>query len=310
MPASRPRENFEVQPPSLAEVVVEMVDNLDAMVAYWDANQKCVFANAAYLDWFGCTGKDLIGTRLQDLLGPLYALNLPYIAAAYSGKKQVFERAIPTREGGVRHSLATYIPRFENGTVQGIFVHVADVGPLKKLEAELKGAKDKAEKLATHDHLTGLPNRVTLNARISAAISEAGARGGGFGVFWLDLDSFKSVNDTHGHLAGDFLLVQMAERIKGVTREHDSLLRIGGDEFVMIAGNVTSAVDAQNVADRVLAAVREPLRIGDVVISTTLSIGAAIYPLNGVAPTSLLHSSDRALYAAKNAGRDRVEIAA
>jgi PAS domain S-box-containing protein len=118
------------------------VDHIDAMVAFWDKDQRCVFANNAYREWFGKTREEMLGTRLQDLLGPLYKKNLPYIAAAYAGRKQVFEREIPTPDGtSIRYSLATYTPYIVDGEVQGIFVHVADVTPLKKLEAELRASK-------------------------------------------------------------------------------------------------------------------------------------------------------------------------
>ena len=126
----------------IAPLLEELVDHLDAMIACWDRDEVCQFANAAYAEWFGKRGRDLTGTTLRDLLGPLYALNEPYIRAAYAGRKQVFEREIPLPGGdGVRHSLATYTPRIVDGRVEGMFVHVADVTPLKWLEAELREAK-------------------------------------------------------------------------------------------------------------------------------------------------------------------------
>src|SRR5262249_41628012 len=131
-------------------LILEIVNHLDAMVAYWDINQTCVFANSAFRTWFGKDGKEFIGIALKDLLGPvLYEKNLPFIKAAYAGEKQVFEREIPRPEGGFRHSLITYVPRIVDGQVDGMFVHVADVSLLKKLEEELKIARDKAEELAT-----------------------------------------------------------------------------------------------------------------------------------------------------------------
>ena len=151
----------------LCEIVLNLVDHLDAMVAYWDINQTCVFANDAYRAWFGKSAGEVVGLTMQQLLGPLYAKNLPYIRAAYDGHRQVFEREIPTPGGDVRSSLATYTPHRVDGQVLGIFVHVADVTPLKKLERELNAAKDKAEYLATHDFLTGMPNRVLLMDRIA-----------------------------------------------------------------------------------------------------------------------------------------------
>src|SRR5690606_28595527 len=94
----------------VTDIVVELVDHLDAMIAFWDIDQVCVFANHAYLAWFGKTREQMIGITLEQLLGPIYPKNLPYIRAAYAGHVQVFEREIPTPDGRIRHSLATYTP--------------------------------------------------------------------------------------------------------------------------------------------------------------------------------------------------------
>jgi PAS domain S-box-containing protein len=129
----------------LSEIVVSLVDHLDAMVAYWNRDEVCVFANAAYLDWFGKTREQMIGITLEGLLGPIYPKNLPYIRAAFAGQRQVFEREIPAPDGRIRHSLATYTPHVVEGTVHGIFVHVADVTPLKMLEQELRRSEERLE---------------------------------------------------------------------------------------------------------------------------------------------------------------------
>lgn len=204
------------------DLLLELVDNLDAMVAYWNADRVCVFANEAYWEWFGVSRSELIGKTMQELLGPLYEMNLPYIDAAYAGEVQVFERAIPTPGGGVRASLATYTPRFVNGEVQGIFVHVADVSPLKALELELRAAKAEAERLATHDFLTKLPNRVLLENRITEALVASERAGMNVALVSVDLDDFKGINDAYGHVTGDRVLVEVASRLRRALRETDS----------------------------------------------------------------------------------------
>lgn len=108
---------------------------LDAMVAYWDKDKICRYANSAYLLWFGKTHEQMIGLPIQKLLGPLYEKNLPYIEEALKGRLQVFERAIPRPDGVTRHSLATYIPHVVGGEVRGFVAHVADVTKLKEYEA-------------------------------------------------------------------------------------------------------------------------------------------------------------------------------
>jgi len=113
------------------------------MLAYWDKDLICRYANSAYLDWFGKTKEEMINNiRIDELLGPLYEKNLPYINAVLLGEKQLFEREIPTPNGsGIRHSLATYIPDINDGEVIGFFVHVADVTYLKELENKIASTK-------------------------------------------------------------------------------------------------------------------------------------------------------------------------
>lgn len=134
-----------------------VANTISAMLAYWDKDQICRFANHAYLDWFGVRSEDMIDKMtLKKLLGPLYVKNLPFIEKAYQGKIQVFEREIPTPEGIVRHSIATYTPDMVNDEVRGIIVHVADVTYLKEIEREREEAlRDREIALAKIKILSG-----------------------------------------------------------------------------------------------------------------------------------------------------------
>lgn len=110
---------------------LEVTDNISAMLAYWDSDLVCRFANSAYREWFGYSAEEMIDKMtLDQVLGPLYRMNLPYIRAALAGKPQTFERAIVLPDGRVRHSLANYIPDVKEGVVKGFYVHVADITPL------------------------------------------------------------------------------------------------------------------------------------------------------------------------------------
>ncbi|PZX52147.1 PAS domain S-box-containing protein [Algoriphagus ratkowskyi] len=117
---------------------LKVADHITAMLAYWDKNLVCRFANSAYIDWFGKTQEEMIDKiTVKELLGTLYEMNLPFISAVLKGEVQTFEREIPTPTGGTRHSLANYYPDIVNGEVVGFYVHVADVSSLKLLEIEL-----------------------------------------------------------------------------------------------------------------------------------------------------------------------------
>jgi diguanylate cyclase (GGDEF)-like protein/PAS domain S-box-containing protein len=296
-------------PEEVHQIVMQLVDHLDAMVAFWDINQICVFANNAYRHWFGKTRDQIVGRSLQELLGPLYPKNLPYIRAAYAGETQVFEREIPAPDGRIRCSLATYTPYVVDGTVRGIFVHVADVTRLKKLEEELREAKERAEVLATHDFLTGLPNRVLLLDRIAEAIARGKRNQRMAAVLTIDMDSFKQINDTYGHAEGDRLLIEIAGWLKAAVRESDTLTRVGGDEFLLLASEMDSAAQAEALAARVLQSVRRPFTLTDGVVHPTFSVGISMYPTHGATPQALLAKSDRALYVAKRLGKNRFAFA-
>lgn len=142
----------------LNEFGLLVADHVSAMLAYWDKNLICRFANKSYLEWFGKKREDMIDKMtIQELLGPLFQQNLPYITGVLQGIPQTFEREIPVPGGqGIRHSLANYVPHIADGEVQGFFVHVADISPTKVLEERLK---------AKNRRLLNFANTVSHNLR-------------------------------------------------------------------------------------------------------------------------------------------------
>lgn len=291
------------------EMLKRTVDNIDAMVAYWDGKRVCRYANRAYRAWYALTSEGVVGQTMKGLLGgALYAKNLSYINRAYRGERQVFEREIVLPDGKTRNSLVTYTPDISDGEVEGMIVHIVDVTPLKQLERELQRARAKAEEIATHDYLTGLPNRVTLMDRISGALSRAKRNGEVVAVMTVDMDRFKVINDTYGHGAGDALLIEVAKRMRSAVRESDTVTRYGGDEFLILAPQVESETHAQMMADRLLGHVRPPVKLAEAVVEPTFSIGISLYPIYGTTPKELIAQSDRALYAAKRLGKNQYAV--
>jgi diguanylate cyclase (GGDEF)-like protein/PAS domain S-box-containing protein len=313
MPAMTPlRKLPPEQPfPAVGDLLLSLVNHLDAMVAFWDANQTCVFANAAYSSWFGKSGPEVVGLTMRQLLGPdLYAKNQPHIEAALRGERQVFERSIPVPGGAIRHSLATYFPYVQDGRVLGFFAHVADVSPMKKLQDELEQAKHRAEELATHDFLTGLPNRVLLMDRLEQALANARRRNEMMAVMSFDVDEFKAINDRFGHAGGDRLLVELAHRAGGSLRDTDSVTRLGGDEFLVVATRIGAFEQIEAVARRLVTRLGEPFLLEGQWVSPSISLGVALYPEHGRTPEALIAKSDAALYLAKHAGKGRYAFAA
>jgi nitrogen-specific signal transduction histidine kinase len=139
------------------ELALGVINQISAVVGYWDANLRCRFSNDAYEQWFGRTREQMEGISLQELLGPIYEKNLPHIRAALSGKKQVFERQILLPTGGFRESITTYTPDVVDGVVRGFYALVTDVTPIKQRELTLQEAlKQRDDALAEVHTLRGL----------------------------------------------------------------------------------------------------------------------------------------------------------
>lgn len=167
----------------------------------------------------------------------------------------------------------------------------------------LEAANSQLRHLATHDVLTGLPNRVLLEDRLQQAIAHADRDMRSFALLICDLDRFKLINDSLGHRAGDELLQEVARRLSTVVRTADTVARFGGDEFVLIGTSVSDAEDAAGLASRVMDVLQAPVRIAAIDIHTSPSIGIAMYPDDGTTGQALLAHADAAMYSAKQRGR-------
>jgi diguanylate cyclase (GGDEF)-like protein/PAS domain S-box-containing protein len=157
---------------------------------------------------------------------------------------------------------------------------------------------------ATHDALTGLPNRLLLKERLDSALQHAAARNALVAVVFIDLDRFKQINDTLGHSIGDRLLQQIAERLNGEMGERDTLARMGGDEFTAILTGCLELDSAVEHVRRLLTAVRKPCRVDAYELFITASLGVSFYPQDGRDAATLLRNADSAMYTAKNNGKN------
>jgi len=171
------------------------------------------------------------------------------------------------------------------------------------LAVSLAEANQELTYLALHDALTKLPNRVLLEDRLGRAIQSAEREHGRFALMFMDLDGFKAVNDAYGHHVGDLLLIEVAHRIGVNVRSQDTIARVGGDEFVLLA-EVAEPADAATLADKILAVTRDPFQLAGRELRVSTSIGIAMYPGNGFDQEELLINADAAMYHAKALGRN------
>ncbi len=181
----------------------------------------------------------------------------------------------------------------------------------EQMAAEIKKrrrSEAQVRHLLHHDPLTSLPNRLVFADRLAIALRRAQREGSKVAVVLFDIDRFKSVNDSHGHLVADALLRALAGRLQSALRASDTLARLGGDEFGAVFPDLEKQADAERLAGKLLELAREPFRIEGRLVAISLSIGVSLFPAHGGEPAALMSGADLALYDAKLAGRDRYSI--
>jgi diguanylate cyclase (GGDEF)-like protein len=176
---------------------------------------------------------------------------------------------------------------------------------IMRANAELVNALGTIQDMATHDSLTGLHNRASMTDALEHAVSRARRAGESLAILFIDLDGFKSVNDTLGHATGDQLLREIAQRLRSTVRQSDLVARLGGDEFVVMVETVSDRLGLQLLASKLLAAIGEPMQLQGHEVTVTASIGISVFPDNGIDVSTLLANADMAMYRAKALGHNR-----
>ncbi len=187
------------------------------------------------------------------------------------------------------------------GKTQNYVALFSDITTMKQHQQEL-------EHTAHYDVLTQLPNRMLLADRLQQAMVRSKRNDTSVAVAYLDLDGFKLVNDTYGHDVGDELLVRLSSMMQGTLREGDTLARIGGDEFIVVLGDIERIIDCKIVLDRLLGVAMSPVQIRDMTLQVSTSIGVTLYPQDGVDADLLLRHADQAMYIAKQTGKNRYHM--
>ena len=173
------------------------------------------------------------------------------------------------------------------------------------LETRVEERTQQLEQLASEDSVTSLPNRSAFNKELRLALQLAGSNGSQTGLFFMDLDGFKLINDTHGHCNGDKALIEIARRLNNTTEGWGHLSRVGGDEFTLVMRDVIDEKMMQLVAEKIILSINEPLPIDGKDCYIGISIGCAISNGDSTSADELITQADKAMYAAKNAGKNR-----
>jgi diguanylate cyclase (GGDEF)-like protein/PAS domain S-box-containing protein len=265
-----------------------------------DLELRVVAANASACASFGYSEAEFVGRSAREIdSGFHYDPGL--LDSLRAGQTQLL-RITKRRRDGSTFPAEVHVSRFEDGGQEFLQAMIRDLTGREEAERRLR-------ELATHDTLTGLPNRTLLHERLEAMLAAcaSGAGSSAVAVLFLDLDRFKEINDSFGHDLGDVLLCEVAARLRAVLGTDDTIARLGGDEFV-VAASCADAAGAGAVADALLDALTAPVRVGtqDVIIGA--SIGISLYPQDATTRELLFQTADTAMYRAKAAGRNRYRL--
>jgi len=276
-----------------------LLKNLPLSVIQYDIDAKRtiislsdhIFGKGEVETYLGKTPVERWGEHIKNITAENYQNKI--FEVIQSGEKQAFELHYEV-EGEMFCSMVYLLPEFDEADkVSGVLAISNDVSDISKYRYNL-------EHLAYHDTLTALPNRALLNQRLGLAI----ASGERFGLMLMDLDLFKTINDTLGHAVGDELLKDVGARIKNSVRTDDVVARIGGDEFAILVENLKNDADLGVLAKKIAKKLSAPFNIEGVNFFVTASIGVACYPTDSEEVDDLMKFADVAMYAAKKQGRD------
>jgi diguanylate cyclase (GGDEF)-like protein/PAS domain S-box-containing protein len=280
-----------------------LVENQSDLVVKTDPADRILFVSPSFCDLFGQTEQELIGRHFlpiiqSDNLEETFKCRQQLYRAPH---RCYFEQCANTRYG------KRWFGWSEKAVLDDQSNVVAVVGMGRDI-TDRKGAEFEFHQLAYYDILTSLPNRSLLNDRLSQALAQAGRDGRFVAVLFLDLDRFKSVNDTLGHAAGDQLLMIIAGRLLDCMRESDTVARLGGDEFVVVLNAIEHEDDIVTVAEKILSVLSEPVQLEKQEIFPTASIGISLFPNDGNDVNGLLKNADMAMYQAKDQGRNNYQF--
>ncbi|MND81154.1 putative diguanylate cyclase YfiN [compost metagenome] len=257
-------------------------------------------------------GASLLRFLLSGLAGILICTVLSAFSALYLSRRLLVGIVGPLRNLATVVHAAMSERAFERRAPAADIDELNDLGndfnalfdELQVWQSHWQSENESLAHQASHDSLTGLPNRAFFEGRLSRALRAAAKNDDSLAVLYLDSNGFKAINDTHGHAAGDEVLISVATRVRGQLREHDLVARLGGDEFAVLLSPLHEAEDARHIADNIIASMHEPIHLPNgATADTSVSVGIALYPEHGQTPSQLLHVADNAMYQAKRRQR-------
>lgn len=285
------------------------LDN-SAIVAVTDVRGTITYVNGTFCEISGYTQAELLGSNHRMLKSGLH--DTDFFRAMYReiAQGRIWHGEICNRrkDGSLYWVDTTIVPHIsERGKADSYTSIRFDITERKQLEVDLRASKEHLKHLANHDPLTGLPNRRRFQEFVEAAVERHAGAGRCFHLALLDVDTFKEINDSFGHPAGDQLLQTVAARLAAHCPPNGFVSRLGGDEFGIILADASPSAAAA-VFEAALQSLREPIEIGASARRCSASLGVAVFPQDGRTSEALFKAADLALYHAKSLGRDRYEL--
>ncbi|MDH2909317.1 MAG: sensor domain-containing diguanylate cyclase [Candidatus Eremiobacteraeota bacterium] len=279
------------------------IHNVDS-IAFLGIDGSVIRTNLMFEEMFAMSPGEEIGDSWFDFLEPNMRTEArDAFSQALVGEAQEFDSVLRASEELPPIPIRVrFTPLFMEVELIGISAVV------KNIAAE-RVARQHMHNLAFYDPLTKLPNRSLFEDRLTQTIAAAKRYNRPFGLLFLDLDGFKSINDLHGHAAGDAVLRAFGERTGAILRESDTFARLGGDEFAVLQELLRIPEDAEALSGKLIEALEKPFPIDGEALHVGLSIGIAVYPWHGITEASLLDAADKALYEAKSAGKNTFRFA-
>lgn len=257
-------------------------------------------------------GGSLLRFLLSGLAGVLLCSVASALSALYLARRMLSGITGPLRSLAEVAHAARSLRAFDRRVPPAQIVELDNLGndfnalldELESWQTHLRSENETLAHQASHDSLTGLPNRAYFEGRLIRALRNAAKQGERAAVLFLDSDRFKSINDNFGHAAGDAVLVTVANRVRAQLREDDLVARLGGDEFAVLLAPLHEVEDARRIAEKINASMDVPIQLpGSHSILSSLSIGIAVYPDDGTTPSALLDAADAAMYQTKRLAR-------
>ncbi len=277
--------------------------NPNPMLLLEAATLRYVDVNQAAIDVYGYTREEFLTKGPYDLREAGHIGDLAEALSKFDRDASNTIDTVHLRADGSRLDVHLTVVTVEHEDDRVYIVTVQDMTERNETLARALRSEALLAHDTLHDRLTGLPNRTLLNERLTAAVERARERNHMTAVLFIDIDEFKTVNDTMGHSAGDALLKEIARRLRSNARQVDCLARMGGDEFIAVLGDITNVDHAAEIARELARVTAEPIRIDDGEINATCSIGIAMFPRDGDDAETLIRNADTAMYQAKRAGR-------